>query len=177
MMETFKEATASYGKTYVMESDGRWIPTSSHFYNQDNYYWYTKASMVVQRSKTFAAVKHSYSNNKYTTKGFDMHPALTYDWIDKFNIFDGVYDTDDDVPCSVAVSLDTYITTGLYEYTNKTLKSTFLVNTANGTITTLQPMHVNRKTIAALIIEEMGWTMCWWLEGNMAEQILRVLRY
>merc|ERR1712241_1085894 len=59
---------------------------------------------------------------------------------------DNGYTKDD--PCSVSVSWDSYVTTGLYDTDNdnKTYRGTILVNTANGTVTPLEPMHVDRKT-------------------------------
>jgi len=146
MMERFDGSQRYYGKTYVMESGGGWFPTSSQFPVSANFIYITKALMVVQRSKLFAAAKRRYSNGyKFDTIAFEMSPALTYDWNEKFKILNTTHDTSHDGPCSVSVSLDTYITTGVYDYNYKTYNGTALVNTANGTVTTLEPMHVSRK--------------------------------
>merc|ERR1711892_369722 len=75
-----------------------------------------------------------------------MSVALSYDWNEKFEISQyarsGV--TSDD-PCSVTVSWDAYVTTGVYDVTNGTFRNTILVNTSNETVTVLEPMNIERK--------------------------------
>ena len=149
MMESFHGQTLYYGETYIYESDGRWISTSSEFKNDHYNPWYAKAMVMVQRSKLFAAAKYG-KYDIYTTIALEMSPANNFDWSERFTIFDEIYDSHDfdtpyDEPCSVSVSWDTFVITGLYDNSTNTYKNTVLVNTATGKVTSLEPMVGNRR--------------------------------
>merc|ERR1719320_1883476 len=95
---------------------------------------------MVQRSKLFAAAKYE-KYDIYTTIALEMSPANNFDEIYDSHDFDTPYDE----PCSVSVSWDTFVITGLYDNSTNTYKSTVLVNTATGKVTSLEPMVGNRR--------------------------------
>ena len=95
------------------------------------------ATTTVQRADLFAVVEYGGYG-----RAVKISPALSYDWNEMFGI---TYTGDKDVPCSVSVSWDTYVSTELYDTENKKSIKTRLVDTANKTVILLDPMTVDRE--------------------------------
>jgi len=133
----------NYGKTYKMENDGRWVEVTSTFLGSMPYGYYSPATTAVQRANLVAAVVHRSPEYYYIETAAKMSPAIKYDWAEQFEMHktSTYYD---DRPCTVAVSWDMYIKTGEYDLKSGKSISTSLVNTANGTVTYLEPMLEDR---------------------------------